>query len=139
MAFITFRKTIPCLILPNDYNGASAWRVCEWLAASLEMRCIERCCGFDSRALRWKHFGSLRKVLSLANQQVCFKRSPQIVDQFSPRLYPCPGYDLSERCADISLPTNINSFLLSTQDSRTPSTCGFSCGRMEWNWWLNTY
>lgn len=30
----------------------AAWKVSEWLAASLEMRCIERCCGFDSRAFR---------------------------------------------------------------------------------------
>ena len=30
------------------------------------MRCTERCCGFDSRALRWKHFGSLRKIPLLA-------------------------------------------------------------------------
>lgn len=29
------------------------WRVSEWLAATLEMWCPERGCGFDSRALRW--------------------------------------------------------------------------------------
>lgn len=28
------------------------WRVSEWLAASLEMKCPVRGCGFDSRALR---------------------------------------------------------------------------------------
>ncbi len=28
------------------------WRVCEWLAASLEMMCPVRGCGFESRALR---------------------------------------------------------------------------------------
>jgi hypothetical protein len=29
-----------------------AWRVSEWLAASLEMKCPVRGCGFESRALR---------------------------------------------------------------------------------------
>jgi hypothetical protein len=28
------------------------WRVSEWLAASLEMKCPVRGCGFESRALR---------------------------------------------------------------------------------------
>ena len=29
-----------------------SWRVSEWLAASLEMKCPVRGCGFESRALR---------------------------------------------------------------------------------------
>ena len=50
-------KTSPCHILPNGYNNAIGRRVSEWLAASLEMRCLARGCGFDSRALR---LGTLR-------------------------------------------------------------------------------
>lgn len=34
------------------------WRVSEWLAASLEMKCPVRGCGFDSRALRLKKMPS---------------------------------------------------------------------------------
>jgi hypothetical protein len=34
------------------YNSGNPRRVSEWLAASLEMRCRETGCGFESRALR---------------------------------------------------------------------------------------
>ncbi len=43
-----------CTIKKSPYNvRCRPWRVSEWLAASLEMRCPERGCGFESRALRF--------------------------------------------------------------------------------------
>ena len=40
--------------VPNGLPKAktAVWRVSEWLAATLEMSCPERGCGFESHALR---------------------------------------------------------------------------------------
>ena len=40
------------MFLPTRLSTATYWRVSEWLAASLEMKCLVRGCEFESRALR---------------------------------------------------------------------------------------
>ncbi len=57
------------IIGPQDALS-SCRRVCEWLAAALEMRCRETGCGFDSRALRFSN-RCARSVLRLHSSCVC--------------------------------------------------------------------
>ena len=59
------------------------------------------------------------KFAILTIQEVCFKRCSQVVDQFCPGDNPRPEHDFSECCSDISLLTDTNSFLLSTQVERS--------------------
>ena len=52
------------------YDWNDAWRVSEWLAATLEMWCPARGCEFESRALRFLYdFGERNSAVD-GNQQV---------------------------------------------------------------------
>ena len=50
----------------------AVWRVSEWLAATLEMWCPERGCGFDSRALRSESLEETRERALRFRALFCF-------------------------------------------------------------------